>query len=144
MRRIIFLVVLALLLPFANSCSIDDGENFQFVTLQIVDAELPEFFEPNQTYEIRVTYIRPDGCTFFQGFDVTKRGQTDRDVVAIGGVLDNDTACTQAIEEVEASFQFMVLYDQEYHFRFYAGDDTNGQPEYLEFTVPIAESPTGN
>ncbi|UJH68993.1 hypothetical protein [Allomuricauda sp. SCSIO 65647] len=146
MKRIfVGIAFLALVFPLFQGCSIDDNDaNFHFVALSIVDVDIPAAFELNETYEIGVTFIRPDGCTFFEGFDVSNTAQTDRDVVAIGTVLNNETACTQAIEEVEATFTFVVLYNQEYHFRFYAGDDTDGEPEYLEFTVPIEEVPSNN
>ncbi len=146
MKRIfVGIALLAMASPLFQGCSLDDNEaNFHFVSLSIVDVDIPDSFVLNETYEIGVTFIRPDGCTFFEGFNVLNTAQTDRDVVAIGTVIDNDTACTQAIEEVVATFTFVVLYNQEYHFRFYAGDDTDGEPEYLEFTVPIEEVPPNN
>ena len=65
---------------------------------------------------------------------------TGRDVVVIGSVLtDENRACTQAIEEVVATLKFNVIYTEEYTFRFYAGDDADGNATYLEYTVPIAE-----
>jgi len=39
-----------------NACDLDDGQNFRFTTLSIVDANLPESFELNETYSIEVTY----------------------------------------------------------------------------------------
>ena len=75
----------------------------------------------------------------FEGFDVAKTAQTDRDVVVVGSVLtDEDRACTQEITEVVATMQFRVIYTGEYHFRFYAGKDEEDNNVYLEYTVPVA------
>lgn len=143
MKKAILLFMLISSALLFNGCSLDDGQNFHFTTLSVVDANLPEFFELNETYSIEVTYERPNDCTFFEGFDVTQTAQTDRDVVVIGSVLTEDTACAQVIQEVTATFEFVVLYSGEYNFRFYAGQSaSDNSSEFLEFTVPVVEVPT--
>ncbi|WP_431126834.1 hypothetical protein [Flagellimonas flava] len=139
MRKAIMLIMLIGTAGLFNACDLDDGQNFRFTTLSIVDANVPESFELNETYSIEVTYVRPNGCTFFEGFDVARTAQTDREVVVIGSVLTDDTACTQVVQEVNASFDFQVLYTGEYHFRFYTGQDENDNSEFLEFTIPVIE-----
>ncbi|WP_372945678.1 hypothetical protein [Muriicola sp.] len=120
-----------------SSCKLeDDRVNFRFVPLQILSADLPESFELNETYEIRVTYLRPSACIFFEGFDITKEGVTTRNVVAIGSDFYEEV-CTLATEELEASFNFICLYDEPYLFRFWTGEDENGNQQYLEVEVPV-------
>ncbi|RKN82713.1 hypothetical protein [Ulvibacterium marinum] len=131
--RIIFYSLLVLGL---SSCNLgDDGPNFHFTALQITSAELPESFDLNGTYEIKVTYVRPDGCTFFEGFDFVKEDVTVRNVVAVGSVR-TDQACTAAVEEEEATFVFVVLFDEPYTFRFWQGTE-DGTDEYFEVEVPV-------
>ncbi|NAS10919.1 hypothetical protein GTQ38_02825 [Flavobacteriaceae bacterium R33] len=131
------LILLLVLAAPLVSCSLDDdGVNFNFVALQIVSAELPESFVQNQTYEISVTYVRPNGCTFFEGFDISESDTTVRNVVAVGSELQ-DTACTQEAEEVEATFNFIVLHSEDYIFRFWTGEDADGEPEFIEIEVPV-------
>ncbi len=138
MKKVIVPFVLLMVVLSLSSCDLDDGQNFQFTTLKVVEADLPESFELNETYDIEVTYQRPNGCTFFEGFDVTKTAETDRDVVVIGTeIVDGDTACTQAIEEVNAVLRFNVIFSGEYHFRFYAGNNGENDPLYIEYTVPV-------
>ena len=121
-----------------TSCDLgDDGPNFHFVPLQIESVEMPELFDLNETYEINVTYTIPDGCTYFEGFDVVKEEVTTREVVAIGSQRTDQVECTQAIREEMASFNFIVVYDEPYLFRFYQGDDANGDPQFLEVEVPV-------
>ncbi|HMB62689.1 MAG TPA: hypothetical protein VKN36_06425 [Eudoraea sp.] len=123
-----------------TSCSLDDdGANFYFVPLQIVDAELPESFMLNQTYQIKVTYVAPNDCTTFEGFDITKSDSEDmivRNVVAIGSEIEQQQ-CTQVVQEIETTFSFLCLYSKTYVFRFWTGEDANGESEYLEFEVPV-------
>ncbi len=142
MKKAIVLVILFGVAALFNACEIDDGQNFRFTTLAIVDADVPDFFELNETYNIEVTYVRPDECTFFEGFDVAKTAETDRDVAVIGSVLTDEIACAQVVQEVTATLQFVVLYTGEYHFRFYSGQDQNDNSMFLEFTVPVVEVPT--
>lgn len=139
MKKVLVPLFLFVACSWFSSCDLDDDSpNFYFAALNAVEANVPESFEFGETYDIEVTYERPNGCTFFEGFDVTKTDQTDRDVVVIGSVLtDEERACTQEVTEVVALLKFHVIYTGEYHFRFYAGEDENNDPIYLEYTVPV-------
>ena len=121
-----------------NSCDLgDDGPNFHFVPLRIESVEMPESFDLDETYEINVTYTVPDGCTLLEGFDVTKEEETTRKVVAVGSQRTDQETCTQTIREEVSSFSFVVLYSEPYLFRFYQGEDVNGDPLFLEIEVPV-------
>lgn len=136
MKRIVILSVLAVCLLATNSCSNDDAPNFHFAALKALSAEVPESFDLNERYQISVTYERPDNCTFFEGFDVTSPDTTIREVVVIGSVF-TDRACAAQIEEVEVTFDFIVIHDQTYTFRFYEGKDENGDHQFFEIEVPV-------
>lgn len=130
-------ISILLLLVALQGCDVnDDDVDYHFVTLNIVDAVLPQSFQQNQTYEILVTYQLPNGCTSFEGFDIISEDTTVRRVVAIGSERDGQ-ACTQAIEEVQTSFQFICLYSDTYVFRFFTGLDENDVPQYMEYEVPV-------
>ncbi|QCX02407.1 hypothetical protein FGM00_17395 [Aggregatimonas sangjinii] len=136
MKRFAILSVLAAFTMVISSCSNDDEPNFHFTALRALSAEVPESFELNERYQITVTFERPDGCTFFEGFDVTSPDTTVRDVVVIGSVF-TDRACTTEVEEIEVSFDFVVIHDQTYTFRFYEGQDDEGEHQFFEITVPV-------
>lgn len=128
----------ALVLFGVTSCSLDDdGPNFHFTSLEITGADLPEFFELNQTYRIDITYLRPDNCTTYEGLDIAKGDTTLRSVVAIGAVRTDLDDCLEEVTEGQAFFNFSVIYDEPYVFRFYQGDDADGEPLYFETTVPV-------
>jgi len=137
MKKAMLILCLISVLFSISSCSLDTAdENFQFTTLPIVAADFPEYFDHNQIYEIDVTLIRPNGCTFFEGFEVEAESTTTRVITAIGTVL-TDEACTEAIEEVTATFNFRVDYTETYLFRFYSGSDDAGNATYVEYEVPV-------
>ncbi|MCK0144160.1 hypothetical protein MWU78_00685 [Arenibacter sp. F26102] len=138
MKRVFFLLLVA---SFAliTSCDIDDDVNYHFEALQVKSVEMPEAFDYGQIYRIKVTYFRPNNCTFFEGFDVVKEDVTTRKVVTIGTVIEDEDECTGAGEDLVATFNFEVLYDQPYLFRYWTGEDANGEPTYLEITVPVNE-----
>ncbi len=139
MKKTLLILLCFLAVPL-GSCSLedDDNTNFNFVTLRIIDAELPESFMLNTSYTIKVTYLKPNGCTFFEGFDVSQIDLTTREVVVIGSEFQ-DTACTQQVEEVETTFDFFVIYTDDYLFRFWTGENAEGEQEYLEFVVPVEQ-----
>ena len=130
------LAVAAFVLLFSGCDVTDDGPSFHYVILQISDVDVPASFQLNGTYEIGVTYLLPGGCTKFEGFEVNKESYTTRQVVAVGLEFD-ELACTQEVEEVQTSFEFVCLYNQPYLFRFYSGTGADGAPQYIEVEVPV-------
>ena len=134
-RRWIWSIIGVFAFTFSG-CDIDSEENFNFITLEIVDVELPETFDFNATYDIKVYYRRPDDCHFFQGFDVFTADESTLNIVAIGRELSGET-CTTTNDEIEATFTFRVLFSNTYTLRFFSGEDQNGDPIYLEYQVPV-------
>jgi hypothetical protein len=122
-----------------GSCTIeDDGPNFHFSPLEITAAQLPDTFRLSQTYRINFTYLRPNNCTFYDYPDVRKpQGANIRNVVAIGIVRTDMDNCEEVMEEDEAGFDFAVIFNEPYTFRFYQGEDEAGEPQYLEVIVPV-------
>lgn len=119
-----------------DSCNNDNGATIEFHALQITDAELPESFALNNTYEIKVTYVIPDSCTYFEGFDIAPKDSTIREVVAIGSMTINQQ-CGQVATELQESFLFRVVHEQDYVFKFWQGKDAAGDPIFLEMQVPV-------
>tara|TARA_R110002073_G_scaffold2125_6_gene14709 strand:+ start:851 stop:1327 length:477 start_codon:yes stop_codon:yes gene_type:complete len=139
MKRVFFLLLVATF-TILTSCDIDDDVNYHFEALQVKSVEMPESFDYGEIYKIKVTYFRPNNCTFFEGFDVVKEDLTTRKVVTIGTVIEDDEEeCTGSGEDLVATFNFEVLYDEPYLFRYWTGEDASGEPTYLEITVPVNE-----
>ncbi len=138
MKRLVPVIFIAFFGTLLSSCSLeDDSPNFQFVPLQIISAQLPESFTQDETYEIEVTYLKPNGCISYEGFDVTQEEETIRNVVAVGSERIDVDFCTEQVVEETAVFNFVVLYNQTYTFKFWVGETESGEQEYLEIEVPV-------
>ncbi len=132
-----FLLILCCIAITITSCSLDDDSvEFNFVPLQIVDAEFPESFTLNETYNIKITYIIPNNCIAFEGFDISNIDITSRNIVAIGSER-LDEVCNLVAVEAEGSLDFICLYEGTYFFRMWTGEDENGEQQYIELEVPV-------
>lgn len=143
MKRLYVLLCATAMVVVSISCSLDDDQtNFKYTTLKTVSASLPDTFELGRVYDIDVKLLRPDECTFSETFDVN-RSFTDstniRTVAAIGIVL-NEEGCAEVNEEIEDSFRFEVIYTKPYIFKFYTGENDNGDAEFLEIEVPVKQN----
>ena len=127
------------------SCDLDDdnGVNFEYTTLRTVNAELPESFDFGRVYTINVDLLRPNECTLaeVETFDVrqTSTDSTNIRTIAAIGIKLEDRICAEVVQEFTDSFQFEVRFTDPYIFRFYTGDDINGDPEFLEIEVPVTQ-----
>lgn len=138
MKKTFYAVILLLVSLNFSSCDLkDDGPNFYFVPIQITSVDIPESFELNQIYEIDVNYVLPDGCTYYEGFDFTKPELTTRTVVVVGAKRTDQDVCTEIAIEGVATINFEVLYTDTYLFKFWQGEDPNGEQQYLEIEVPV-------
>ncbi|MEN8186115.1 MAG: hypothetical protein ABFR05_03180 [Bacteroidota bacterium] len=116
------------------SCS-DDDENYFYGFLPIEEAFVPDEFEYGEIYNLSVKYIRPDNCYLYSDI-IYEYDLNARNVAVISTVIDDDN-CIPLNEEREISFRVHALQQEDYIFRFWQGDDENGDPIYLEIIVPV-------
>ena len=137
MKRILILAMFVV--ATATSCSIenDNPVNFFSEIMPIQSADVPDEFVHGETYEISVTYNRPNDCYEFNNilFDINNN---ERTVVVVNTVY-TDIVCTQVSEPVTVSFDFVVVSTETYLFKFYQGTDSEGQDQYLLVEVPVVE-----
>ena len=132
-----FLFILCCITILLNSCSLeDDSVNIQFVPLQIISADFPDSFTLNETYNINVTYIIPNNCVAFEGFDISFIDTTSRNIVAIGSERVGEV-CNLIAVEAQDSFEFTCLYEGTYYFRLWTEELENGEQQYVEIEVPV-------
>lgn len=135
MKNLLFILLIAITVS-VQSCLKDDGNNPEYVRMEITDVEMPDTFQLGTTYEIRIHYNRPDGCTHLQGFDSYPVEQTTRRIVAVGVRYGNE-ACPEVVKEETGQFLFQVIYTSTYTFLFWQGEDDEGKPKYLEKKIPV-------
>ena len=120
------------------SCSNDDGPTYHYELLAIEDVILPENFEYGKIYEVSLKYIQPDDC--YISSDVLYEYDNDiRNVAVISTVLD-DKNCFPSEFEDDISFKVQALQEETYIFKFWQGEDDNGEPIYLVKEVPVVTS----
>lgn len=132
------ILLLLLAVVAVSSCSLDNqGPQYYYEVLPVESFEVPESFVLGEIYEIKVTYLRPTGCHIANGFYYEKDLNT-RIIGIQSTVLDSDD-CTPLVnqEPIEASFNFEVLSNGSYIFKFYKGEDTAGNNIFEEVEIPV-------
>jgi hypothetical protein len=144
MKKFLFLFIAALSL---TACDVDDdGPGTVQVLAEVTDADLPEFFEKDKLYDIKITYLLPDACHTGIGVQAMREGsgEAERRKIYVGGVASrpaNQTTCNLEEDdlEVEGSFSMRVDSDQPYTFYLWTGVDVDGESVYDEVVVPVGE-----
>ncbi len=132
------LILLSFLICSMLSCSSDNdsSSDFFYETLPIESVIMPDEFQFGSTHEITMTYLRPSGCHVFNDFYyLTELNQ--RTIAIITTVFPDQQCETFENEEVEATFNFRVNDIDPYVFKFWQGEDENGNDTYYIVEVPV-------
>ncbi|WP_346883787.1 hypothetical protein [uncultured Algibacter sp.] len=136
MKRL-FLFYFALIL-FASCSSDDDAISFTADVLPVESVDIPDEFTLGETYPITVSYFRPSTCYQFRDFYYLKENN-ERTVAPINYVFDRSNCETLENVLVEATFNFIVTSNGSYIFKFWQGNDDDGDPQFLTIEVPVVE-----
>ncbi|TWO33934.1 hypothetical protein E1J38_003935 [Seonamhaeicola sediminis] len=136
MKRVI---MLCLTLTLFASCSVDDdGINYSFEILPVESVDIPSEFVLGEVYPITISYFRPSTCYAFNEFYYLKE-LNERTVAPINYVFDRNDCENLTDELVEATFNFIVTSNGSYIFKFWQGEDSNGESLFLTIEVPVVE-----
>ena len=119
------------------SCSLDNDNASSLVlkTLPIKSYVVPAEFEIGMSYTLQVEYELPDACSNFYNlyyeYDGTSR------IVAITSIVDESGTCTEALISMEHEFVVTVEQTDDYTFKFWKGEDNNGNDIYEDVIVPV-------
>lgn len=134
------LFYLCLILLSCWSCSLEDDDyinyNFEFIPIEEVD--IPSSFIIGETYQIKLHYNRPSSCHVFHDLYYRSDGP-ERTIAVVNVVYDNSNCEDLENSLIERSFYFRAIYDQVYIFKFWQGEDENGEDIYLIYEVPVVE-----
>ena len=124
---------------FIFSCSLSDdtNENY-FEILPIESVIIPEEFELNEVYEITLNYLRPTDCYAFNDIYYL-RENNERTVAIIAEVFSNNGFCEEINTELERTFNFQATSTGSYIFKFWQGEDVDGEDQYLIVEVQVIE-----
>ncbi len=120
----------------AVSCSDDNDHDYHLEYVRVTDAVVPDVFIFGQTYRLNVTVELPSSCYYFYGqYDYFYEG-TSRLIYPIAHVHDGEP-CTLNIRETVFSIPVQALQTEPYIFKFYQGQDDEGQDIFLTIEVPV-------
>lgn len=105
--------------------------------LPIQSVEYPEYLVPGQTYQMKVKYLKPNGCYVFDRFHTEEQG--DDILIAIQTMSRVDSECRKTENIIsEESFSFKCKEPAAdgnsgtYVFKFYTGLDEKGNKTYFK------------
>lgn len=139
MKNLKYLLIMMVALSItATSCSDDDANDHEYHLeyIGVTSADVPDEFIYGYTYRINVTIELPNSCYYYYDqYNYFYEG-TSRLIYPIAHVDDN-VPCTPNITETTFSIPVQVLQSQTYIFKFYQGQDADGQDEFLTIEVPV-------
>jgi len=121
--RKISLLLFALSL-FYSCLDNDENSNFTYEYLPIDEAITPASFTYGETDSITIKYSLPNGCYYFD--NLYYQYQDTARIVAVTALVTLDEACTQAITQEEYRFAVKVTQEEDYLFKFWKGQDSQG------------------
>lgn len=145
MKKLAFLLLITFSLV---GCTLeDDGPNRLLEFAEITNADLPEYFERGESYDIVVTYLLPSACHAFNGFDARQGQGANSNEIFIGVVTSydaNQTECNKEEDNLsrEATLRDVTITGEVgtvYIFKFWAGQDSSGETQYYIVEVPVED-----
>lgn len=136
MKKFLLLFVSLIVL---SSCNIenDNPPNFFTEIVPIQSVDTPSTFVFGETYQISMTYIRPNDCYEFNDF-FYQVNLNERTIAVINTVY-TDSQCNTLNESTEVSFDFTVNNTSLHIFKFYQGTDINGVDQYHIVEIPVEQ-----
>lgn len=116
------------------ACS-EEAPLFRETTFPINEAITPARFTYRTSDTIILKYTLPNSCFSFKRLYYSKERNTR--VIAIDGIEDLASTCSQANMEREIRVPIHVLQEKDYVFKFYKGKDSEGKAIFDEVIVPV-------
>jgi len=142
MKNLKYLLIMIVALTVSVSSCSDNDDNYHDYHLEYVgvtSADVPDEFIYGNTYRINFTAELPNSCYFnYNQYDYIYEG-TARLIYPIAHV-DDGVPCTLNIRETTYSIPVQALQSEPYIFKFYQGEDADGQDMFLTIEVPVVQN----
>ena len=139
MKKLLLIFALVII---GSSCSMEgpDTVRFHMEFVPVESVEMPLHFTMGGSHEIRIKYRRPNACHYFDGFYYEVDG--DIIIVAPQTIVLEDAKCipleTTEPDEAVLNFICSTAYSYaQYTFKFYKGEDAQGNQLFEEMKVPV-------
>ncbi|MXN91364.1 hypothetical protein GR160_08995 [Flavobacterium sp. Sd200] len=145
MKRLIsrILIMFSALILVAG-CSLNDDGNNDFVIqfIPIEEVTTPQYVTPGQTYPITMYYRKPNDCYYVSEEPYYEIWGSTR-TVAIQAILLERATCNTidytAPESKTINFVCPLTAERNILFKFFKGNDAQGNQQYIEVTVPVQQ-----
>lgn len=132
------LILVLGLLGMVTACSLndDDGIRQQVVVIPIDSVQVPDTLIFGKTEKLSISYTKPNSCYSFYRFQTEGRDS----IFGIGVVntVTNAVACDSTSKAEKKDLEFKVLTEgAAYTFKFFQGNDANGEAKYLTKRIPV-------
>lgn len=132
MKRIILLLSFIFLF---NSCE-PDGYNYRIDVLPVESVVIPTEFTLGETYQITLRYYRPTNCHSAYGIYYEK--DLNIRTCAVKNLVEERGNCgTLENVLVEETFNFKVTNTGNYIFKFWTGEDADGNNTFMTYDIPV-------
>ncbi|MHA7942522.1 hypothetical protein ACJOV8_005585 [Formosa sp. 3Alg 14/1] len=149
MKKLLLLFVATLTLA---SCDTNDdySSNFTYGVIPTESADIPDDMEVGKIYRITVDYIRPTDCYSFYTLDYRRSTEDIEDAngelidtqvrtVAVINRIFTEEECEELDETTQVYFDFEPITAGPYVFRFWTGEDEDGEGIFLEYETEVLE-----
>jgi hypothetical protein len=132
-RLLLLLAAIGLIL---NSCSLDGSESsiVNYQVLPVVEVELPPAFTFGEVHTIPVIFEYTSSCQQFAGFEMSS-DLNERVFTVVTSVTNSN--CIEELTTTQQDLRFLAASNGSYVFKFFTGLDSNNEPTYLEYTIPV-------
>ena len=136
MKKILAIFIIATAVLVSCNKDNDYDHDYHLEYRSVISAELPDEFVYGHTYRIKVTIELPNSCYYFYDQYHYFYEGTSRLIYPIAHV-DDGVECTPNIREITFSIPVQALQRETYIFKFYQGEDAEGQDKFLTIEVPV-------
>ncbi|RXP52261.1 hypothetical protein EC396_11440 [Lutibacter sp. HS1-25] len=136
MKHFIALFLISFLIVGCNNDDDYNDHDYHLEYTSVISADVPSEFIYGRTYRINVTIELPSSCYYYYNqYDYFYEGNA-RLIYPIVHV-DDGVPCAQNIREITFSIPVQALQYAPYVFKFYQGEDADGQDKFLTIEVPV-------
>ena len=139
MKKILLLLTV---LFMVCSCSIEPEKTVDIVFIAADSIDAPSYVAPGHTYPIKMYYKKPTYC-YYVSDEVYSEIAGSVYTLAVPAYFIQDANCqpptTAAPEQIVYNFMCPLSTATSFTFKFYNGDDAQGNKKFIEVAVPVQQ-----
>ena len=135
MKKIILLIATIFLFYACLNDDNSDYVNYGYELLPIDEYTTPTSFTYGEKDTIKIKYTLKNDCYIFDHIYYEYDDSTR--IVAVQTVVDLDKTCNDEAIQYEYDMIITAIQQEDYIFKFWKGEDNNGENIFEEVVVPV-------